>query len=135
MMSVCGVVCSQCPAFHGSSKGIEYQGRIVEAWHRIYALDEIAENISCSGCLGPDEELFYTSRSCKARRCCRAKSFTSCAECPVEACMDLENAQAVWDEVPKLIDKLALSDFETYARPYCDHRKRLSAMRAEFKNR
>ncbi len=135
MMSACGVLCSECPAYQGSKKGIEHQRRTVEAWQRIYGLNETVEHISCGGCLGPDEEVFYTSRSCKARRCCRSKGFSSCAECPNESCADLEKAQSVWDEVPNLINVLSSADFAVYARPYCDHRKRLAAARAAFYNR
>jgi hypothetical protein len=130
MMSACGVLCSECPAYHGSNKGMEHQQRVVEAWHRIYALEEAPGNIACSGCLGPDEELFYTSHNCKARRCCQTKGFASCAECPVESCDDLEKAQSVWDDVPRLVNILTPIDFDIYARPYCDHRERLSVARA-----
>jgi hypothetical protein len=95
-------------------------------------LKETYEHISCCGCLSSDEEVFHTSRNCNARLCCRSKGISSCAECPNESCIDLEKAQSVWDEVPKLIEKLSPSDFTNYAKPYCDHRKRLAAARIEF---
>jgi hypothetical protein len=134
MMSACGVLCSDCPAYLGAARGIAHQERVVEAWHRIYGLDEAPEHISCSGCLGSDDELFYTSRTCQARQCCQSKGFSSCAECPEETCAKLEKAQSVWDEVPKFIHNLSTADFESYARPYCDHRQRLASARAEFRN-
>jgi hypothetical protein len=126
MMSACGVLCLDCPAYLGHLKGITYQQHTIEAWHRIYGLNEIVEHISCCGCLGPDEEVFHTCRNCKARHCCRSKGFSSCAECPIVSCADLEKAQSVWDEVPNLINKLSSMDFDTYARPYCGHRERLA---------
>ena len=135
MMSACGVICSDCPAYQSKTKGILHQKKTAEAWHRIYGLNETPEHISCGGCLGPDEELFYTSLNCKARRCCRSKGFGSCAECPLESCADLEKAQAVWDEVPNLINKLSPKDFDTYALPYCNHRERLSSVHASFRNK
>jgi hypothetical protein len=135
MMSACGVLCSECPAYHALAKGISHQKRTVEAWHRIYGLNETVEHISCCGCLGPDEEVFYTGRKCKARCCCRSKGFGSCAECPVESCVFLKKAQSVWDKVPNLINKLSPTDFDTYVRPYCDHRERLASARASFQNR
>ncbi len=129
MMSACGVICSDCPAFSAPSKGVEYQKQVVEAWKRIYSLDEVPEHIACGGCLGTDEDLFYTSRSCQARRCCRSKGLNSCAQCLEQECPDLEKAQSVWDEVPLLASKLSPADFETYARPYCNHRTRLEDAR------
>lgn len=131
MISACGVLCSECPAYLGQSKGVAHQQRTVEAWKRIYGLNETAEHISCCGCLGPDAEVFYTCRKCKARICCRSKGLSCCAECPVESCADLEKAQSNWDEVPNLVEKLSPADFEMYAMPYCGHRERLAAARRE----
>ena len=135
MMSACGVPCSECPAYLAVAKGITHQKRTVEAWHRIYGLTEAVEHISCCGCLGQDDEVFHTCRNCRARRCCRSKGFGSCAECPIESCVDLEKAQSFWDEVPNLVNKLASTDFDTYARPYCGHRERLAGVRTSFHNR
>jgi hypothetical protein len=129
MMSACGVLCSDCPAYLGDVKGIAHQKRTVDAWKRIYGLNETIENISCGGCLGPDDQLFHTSRTCKARHCCRSKGFSTCAECPVEGCPDLEKAQSLWDSVPDLAKTLSREDFVTYAQPYCDHRRRLAEAR------
>ncbi len=132
MMSVCGVLCSNCPAFRGETKGVAHQQRTVEAWERIYGLKETAENISCGGCLGPDTQLFHTSRNCKARCCCLSKGFNSCAECSVEACPELEKAQSLWDGVPELGNVLSQEDFDTYAQPYCNHRRRLAEARRKL---
>ncbi len=129
MISACGVLCSDCPAYLGAAKGLAHQERTVEAWERIYGLKETAEHISCGGCLGPDEQLFHTSVNCAAGRCCRSKGFKSCAECSVERCPDLERAQAVWDGVPELARVLSEREFAIYAQPYCGHRRRLEEMR------
>jgi hypothetical protein len=129
VMSACGVLCSDCPAYHGDSKGDAHQQRTAVAWKRIYGLEESPQAITCGGCLAPDDQVFRTSRACRARLCCRAKGLPSCAECPVEGCPDLEKAQAVWDGVPELARVLSPDDFAVYARPYCDHRLRLAAAR------
>lgn len=129
MMSACGVMCSGCPAYLAEAKGVAHQKRTAAAWRRIYGLREKAANISCGGCLGSDDEVFHTSRKCKARRCCTSKRFSSCAECAIESCGDLEKAQSLWDEVPNLAAKLSRADFVAYAQPYCGHRRRLAAAR------
>ena len=130
MMSACGVVCSDCPAYGAAAKGVAYQQQTVEAWHRIYGLEEAPENISCGGCLGPNGELFHTSGRCRTRRCWLDNGFSSCAECPDETCETLEKAQSVWDEVPEIGSRLSRADFVMYAQPYCGHRRRLAAARA-----
>lgn len=133
LISACGVMCSACPAYLGHIKGDAHQEQTAEAWQRIYGLSETPKNITCGGCLGADEDLFYTSRKCVARQCCLAKGFDSCAECPEQDCADFKKAQSVWDEVPGLITRLSPADFEMYARAYCDHRKRLEAARNTFR--
>jgi len=131
IMSACGVLCSDCPAYHGKARGLAHQRRTVTAWRRIYRLREKAEDITCGGCLGSDDEAFHTCRRCKARRCCLSKGLTSCGDCDVRPCPDLERAQSLWDGVPKLAKALSETDFATYALPYCDHRRRLAAARSK----
>ncbi len=130
MESACGVRCSECPAYKAAARGAEYRSRVAEAWSRIYGLVEPAERIHCGGCLGPEDQVFHTSRACKARLCCRARALRSCAECALDACPDLEHAQSVWDGVPRLENTISAADFEEYARPYCGHRQRLAEVRA-----
>ena len=129
MLSACGVMCSECPAYHGADRGAAHQRRVAKAWQRIYGLEEAPEHISCGGCLGSDRDLFHTSRRCRARRCCLRNGFGSCGECPMERCGDLEHAQAVWDGVPALADRLSRADVLEYAAPYLGHRERLAAIR------
>lgn len=133
-MAACGVMCSDCPAYRGDTRGLAHQERTVAAWRRIYGLNETTEHISCGGCFGPDEELFHTCRKCEARRCCRSKGFVTCADCSVEACPALETAQSVWDGVPDLVNILSPEDFAEYAQPYCGHRQRLADARKAGQN-
>ncbi len=135
MMSACGVMCSDCPAYEGSNKGIEHQQRVAEAWHRIYDLNFSAAQITCGGCLGSDQDLFCTMGNCQARICCKSKGFNSCAECDQFDCEALEKAQAVWDGCPQLNEQLSAEDFAVYAEPYCGHRVRLAVARAAFHDR
>ncbi len=129
VMSACGVLCSECAAYDGRARGTEYQAEGAAAWLRIYALKQEPASMACGGCLSSDEDVFHSSRTCRARRCCKAKGLTSCAECDVEPCEALERAQSNWDAVPALEGKLSRADFVKYAQPYCGHRVRLAAAR------
>jgi hypothetical protein len=134
MMSACGVLCSGCPAFHYREDGVD-QLETAAAWRRIYRLKAKAEDISCGGCQGPEDQLFGSCRKCKARRCCREKGLRSCAECKVGSCAALEKAQAQWDGVPRLVQAVSRADFAEYVKPYCDHRKRLERARRALAKR
>jgi hypothetical protein len=134
VMSACGVICSDCAAYVGASRGLEYQKEASEAWSRIYGFQTQPEKMSCGGCLSSDEHVFHTSVRCTARRCCISKGLNSCAECPVESCDLLARAQSNWDTVPEIGGKLSASDFEKYAHPYCGYRKRFEAARRAFRS-
>ena len=129
VMSACGVLCSGCAAFNGRSRGLAHQAEAADAWRRIYGFAEGAAAITCGGCLSSDDEVFHSSRTCRARRCCRAKGLASCAECDVEPCAALERAQAVWDGVPAIAATLSKTDRIVYAEPYRGHRDRLAQAR------
>lgn len=128
------MLCSGCGAYRAASNGHAYQQEVADAWHRIYGLNVEAAQISCDGCLSPDDQVFYSSVKCTARRCCIDKGFKSCAECPEKSCALLERAQSVWDEAPKIGTTLSAIDFERYARPYCGHRERLATARGQIKS-
>ncbi len=129
MVSACGVLCSDCPAYLADMKGPDYQQRVAKAWREFFGRNDLSQDISCHGCLSPDDQVFHTSRKCQARLCCLSRIFTTCAECPVESCPTLEKAQSIWDAVPEFANVLSPEDFATYARPYCDHRRRLEELR------
>jgi len=135
MMSACGVLCSSCPAFHGREKGLEHQKRTAAAWKRIYRLTMKAEDITCGGCQGLENELLGSCGKCKAQQCCREKGFRSCADCRVKSCARLTKAQAAWDGVPKLVRILTHADFVRYAQPYCGHRERIEQQRRQAAKR
>ncbi len=130
VMSACGVMCSDCGAHLAASKGPNFQKTVADAWRRIYGRDEDPDKISCGGCLSSDDQVFYTSVRCKARRCCLEKGFRSCAECPKESCELLAKAQSVWDGVPAIGATLSAPDYAMYAAPYCGHRERLESARS-----
>jgi hypothetical protein len=128
MMSACGVLCSNCPAFRDRNDGIAQQETAM-VWRRTHGLKKNAEDTSWGGCLGPEDQLFHTCRKCEARRCCGTKGLRSCAECTVASCALLEKAQAGWDEVPTLVQALSPTDFANYVKGYCGPRKQLQRAR------
>ncbi len=134
VMSACGVLCSGCAAYGAASKGPAFQKEAAEAWTRIYGFPEVPENMSCAGCLSSDDEVFHSCVECATRRCCLAKGFSSCAECPEDSCELLAKAQSNWDTVPGIGAGLSASDFEKYAQAYCGHRERLETARRAFRS-
>jgi hypothetical protein len=130
VMSACGVLCSECAAYKGRERGAAHQQRAAEAWLRIYGYRQEPAQIDCGGCLSSDRDVFPTSRTCRARRCCRAKALAHCGECGVERCAALERAQSVWDGVPEIARTLSPADRAAHAAAYLGHRDRIARARA-----
>ena len=125
-LSACGVICSQCPAFvAGQSADPAARTRVAAAWHEIYGLSFGPEVITCGGCLGPDEEVFITSRKCAARSCCRARGLANCAACADRPCAKLEQAQTNWDGLEERAPTLPAPVFRAFVQPYCHARQRV----------
>ncbi len=134
LISACGVICSECAAFHGASRGIAYQSEAAATWGRIYGFQTEPEKMTCAGCLSSDNEVFHTSVTCAARRCCRSKGFSSCAECAEQSCELLAKAQSNWDAVPAIGATLSAPDFALYAQPYCGCRERIEEARRTLRS-
>lgn len=125
-MSACGVICAECPAFRArQANDPAMRERVAAAWHTLYELNFGPAVISCGGCLGSDEDLFFTSRNCSARRCCRSRGLASCAGCADRPCADLERAQSVWDGLEERAKTLPEPVFREYVLPYCYARQRV----------
>jgi hypothetical protein len=125
-ISACGVICTDCPAYlAGQAKDPAARARVATAWHDLYGLNFGADVISCGGCFGSDEDLFFTSRKCAARRCCQARALPHCAECPARPCADLERAQSVWDGLEERAQTLPEPVFREFVLPYCHARERV----------
>ena len=127
-MSACGVICSDCPAYVAGQAGIPAaRARVAAAWHELYGLSFGPDVITCGGCRGSDDALFFTSRNCAARRCCRTRGFASCAACARRPCADLERAQSVWDGLDERAATLPAPVFREFVQPYCGARQRVPA--------
>ncbi len=125
-MSACGVICSDCPAYvAGQSKDPAARERVAAAWHELYGLNFNPDVITCGGCLGSDEALFFTSRKCAARRCCRSRHRANCAACADRPCTDLERAQSNWDGLEERAATLPGATFREFMLPYCGARRRV----------
>lgn len=125
-MSACGVICSECPAYVAAqSPDPAARARVAAAWHELYGLNFGPEVITCGGCHGSDEALFFTSGKCAARRCCRSRGLAHCAACADRPCTDLERAQSNWDGLEERAATLPEAVFREFVQPYCGARRRV----------
>jgi hypothetical protein len=90
MISFCGLVCSECPAFEATRDDDDAKRKeTAEAWSKSYGSDIKPEDINCFGCLTREGELFNYCTVCEIRKCAVAKDVENCAHCAEYACARL----------------------------------------------
>ncbi len=128
VMSACGNLCSDCPAYvAGRTHDRTRQERIAAAWQKIYDLTFPPETITCGGCPGDQPAAFVSCRQCAVRLCVTAKGLAHCALCEEYPCAKLDKAQADFDGLESMADKLSEEEFAEFVAPYCHARDRLAA--------
>jgi hypothetical protein len=90
MIAVCGLVCSDCPAFIATQKDDnEERRKVAEMWYKEYKVDVKPEEINCDGCIADSERLFRYTGICEIRKCGLEKKVKNCAYCDEYACEKL----------------------------------------------
>jgi len=109
MISVCGLVCSECGAFiatqtHDDKKRKE----VAEHWSKEYHVEIKPEDINCDGCTSTTGVVFNYPRVCEIRACGLEKKVKNCAFCAEYACEKLTKffamapvAKATLEEIRK----------------------------------
>ncbi|UOO38170.1 DUF3795 domain-containing protein [Oscillospiraceae bacterium CM] len=85
MMSYCGIVCSDCPAYKATMADDDDLRRQTAAeWSAKFHADVLPDSIRCRGCRS--DELFDFSKVCAVRQCCMEKKLEHCGVCPLFPC-------------------------------------------------
>jgi hypothetical protein len=92
MVAVCGLICSECPAFIATQKNDEWERRkVAETWSKDYKVDLKPADINCLGCIIDTEKLFNYCKVCEIRKCGKEKKVNNCAYCTEYACDKLSD--------------------------------------------
>ena len=90
IISCCGIVCSECPAFLATSANDDVERRkVAELWTKEYGHPVKPEDINCDGCQSRGDRVFGYTRICEIRKCAQGKSLKNCAYCDDYACEKL----------------------------------------------
>lgn len=93
MISYCGIVCSECPAYRLTQAG-DRQGLDALAARLSTETKKLrGEDLACDGCVQKGGRLVPFCRECGARLCGLERGLPNCAHCPDFGC---DRLQAVW---------------------------------------
>ena len=108
MVSYCGLVCSECPAFVATqADDLAALERVAAQWREEYNSPQItAETVICDGCVADTGRYCGHWHECDIRICGQERGVANCAFCADYACEKLErffgfvpDARAILDEV------------------------------------
>lgn len=87
MISYCGLICTECPAYVATQKDDENERkRVAETWSKEFDANLKPEDINCTGCLSEGERVFSHTKVCEIRQCGKGKAVVNCAHCDDYAC-------------------------------------------------
>jgi len=110
MISICGMVCSECPAYKATRDNDDAQRRATaEQWSKQFGSDIKPEDINCWGCLNTEGDLFNYCRICEIRKCGMAKGLENCAHCDEYGCEKLTKFFGMASEAKKNLEEIRAS--------------------------
>lgn len=87
IIGICGLVCSECPAYKATQKDDdEERRRVAEMWTKEFGADIKQEDVNCDGCTVMDGRHFGYCSKCEIRKCGIERSVENCAHCAEYAC-------------------------------------------------
>ncbi len=98
IVGVCGLVCSDCPAYIATVEDDDAKRRATaKQWSEQYGAEIAAADINCFGCHASDDRVFTHPLTCSIRLCGRKKGVETCAHCCEYPCKTIEE---FFDMVP-----------------------------------
>jgi hypothetical protein len=107
IVAVCGLICSDCPAYVATQADDRAAlERVAAEWRQAYNAPNITvESVICDGCLDGGRKCGHCAE-CNIRACGVARGVANCAHCPDYGCEKLEGffgfvpqARATLDEI------------------------------------
>ena len=104
IVSSCGLICSECPAFLAhSTDDNDLRERTAKMWSDFYKAHITPDMINCEGCHS-NGILFNHCNECSIRQCCHERQYNTCAECNDYICPD--KLKPLLDAVPEAKEEL-----------------------------
>jgi hypothetical protein len=90
MIAVCGLICSECPAFMATRENDDTARAMIAASWSAGKEKLRAADIDCNGCLSAEGPLFKFCETCEVRKCGLEKNVRNCAYCDEYSCAKLD---------------------------------------------
>jgi hypothetical protein len=107
MISICGLVCSDCGAFIAAKNNDDKKrAEVAQLWSKQYGVTLKPEEINCDGCTSDSSRLIGHCLVCEIRKCGKQKQIANCAHCVDYPCTRLEDFFKVVPDNRKRLDEI-----------------------------
>lgn len=107
IISYCGLVCSDCPAFIATQKNDDAERKkVAEKWSKEFNRDIKPGDINCDGCLVDGDNVFNYCKVCEIRKCAKDKAVVNCAYCGDYGCEKLTKFFEMVPDAKKRLDEI-----------------------------
>lgn len=107
MISKCGLLCTECPAFIAyKTDDNNLREKTAKQWSKMYNAVILPEAINCVGCQAENGILFHHCTVCEMRKCAREKKVQTCADCSEYKCKRIIEFFGWVPEAEKVLDEL-----------------------------
>jgi carbonic anhydrase len=107
MISMCGLVCSECGAYTATqADDDEQRKKVAEEWTQAYHADIKPEDINCDGCTSGSERIFHYPRVCEIRACGLKHKVKNCGHCPEYDCEKLNKFFEIAPQAKKTLEDI-----------------------------
>ena len=105
MISMCGLLCHECPAFQATQADDDAKRAEVAAlWSKEYGANIKPEDIHCDGCLSTSGRVINHANTCEIRNCETGKDLVNCGHCSDYACGKLDMIFKMAPEAKERLD-------------------------------
>ncbi len=107
MISYCGLVCTECPAFIATQENDNAKRqKVADMWSKQYKMAVKTEDINCDGCLSAGGKLLNYCSICEIRACGQNHGVQNCAYCSDYGCEKLTRFFAVAPHAKESLEKI-----------------------------
>ena len=109
MISGCGLVCSECPAYLATQADDENKARQTAAmWAEMFNIEVEVEDVWCDGCLAEGRKCAHCGE-CEIRACVVEKELDNCAHCDDYGCEKISGFFQMVPDARNILDEIRKS--------------------------
>ncbi|MBI5528397.1 MAG: DUF3795 domain-containing protein [Deltaproteobacteria bacterium] len=105
MISRCGLVCTDCPAYKATkAKDEKLAAETAKLWSKLYHADVTVSDVWCNGCIGRGKKCAHYAE-CDIRKCAQRHRTINCGHCARYGCDTITGFFKMVPDAKKVLDR------------------------------